>query len=103
MYKGEKEMAVNFSSISAHQVSKYLAISLLAFLPAIASGQDLKFNFASPNQAVQIAPTEAPGVWYVDRYAPCGFVSPATSPAGKPTLEESICASDSAANRPPAY
>jgi hypothetical protein len=68
----------------------YLIVCLLVFIPAVASGQS--FNFANP---VVLSPTETPGAWYTDRYAPCGFSSPATAPDGRANaLQESICATD---------
>lgn len=77
-----------------YKLSKYLVVSLLALIPAAGFAQNNKnvtFNFASP---VVLASTETAGDWYPDRYAPCGFSSPATAPDGtKNTLEESICTS----------
>ena len=59
---------------------------------AAASGpQAVEFDFTTP---VVTSQSEAPGVWYTDRFPPCGFVSPVTAPDGtKNTLEESICTS----------
>ena len=74
------------------RVSRYLLVSLLVLIPAAAAAQTLEFNFEDP---VQLAATETPGDWYPDRFAPCGFVSPAIAPDHSVyTLEESICASD---------
>jgi len=71
---------------------KYLLISLLALIPAAAAAQSVDINFAIP---VVTAPAEAPGVWYPDRYAPCGFVSPVKAPDGtKNTLQQNICSTD---------
>jgi len=77
---------------SMQELPKYLLVCLLASIPTAATAQGFQFNFAHP---VVLAPTETPGAWYVDRYAPCGFVSPATAPDGTAnTLEESICATN---------
>jgi hypothetical protein len=58
---------------------------------AVASAQ-VTFNFSTP---VVLSPTEAPGVWYPDRFPPNGFVSPVTAPNGTPnTLQETIAAGD---------
>ncbi|MCD4729945.1 MAG: hypothetical protein K8R74_05060, partial [Bacteroidales bacterium] len=43
--------------------------------------------------AVTIGATQAPGVWYVDRYAPAGFVSPVVFD-GDDRLKHSIAAAD---------
>jgi hypothetical protein len=48
-----------------------------------------------------LSPTQAPGVWYTDRYAPAGFVSSLFD--GDNRLEHSINAADGASSRPPAY
>lgn len=69
---------------------KCLLLCPLAVLPLAA--QPYSFNFGVP---VVTSPTEAPGVWYPDRYPPHGFASPETAPDGTlNTLEESIAAAD---------
>jgi len=74
------------------ELSKYLPVALLVLIPVAAGGQTLKFNFANP---VVLAPTETPGDWYPDRYAPGAFISQVTAPDGtKNTLEESIYTAD---------
>ena len=51
---------------------------------------------------VAIGPTQAPGVWYTDRYAPAGFVGGQVAPDGRTgTLQQSISAADF--NRPAPY
>ena len=83
-------MTMKPKSVHMQKLSKYLLVSLLVLIPAIVLAATTKYNFANP---VVTSSTEAPGVWYPDRYAPCGFVSPETAPDGtKHTLEETICA-----------
>ena len=63
-------------------------IMLLAFVPLSLAAQGVKVNFATP---VVLAPTETPGAWYVDRFAPGAFASQQIAPDGtRNTLEESI-------------
>lgn len=53
---------------------------------------------------VAIGPTQAPGVWYTDRYAPAGFVGGQVAPDGRTgTLQQSISPADSQVNRPGAF
>jgi hypothetical protein len=65
--------------------SKCLLASLLALIPAAAAAQTLGFDFSVP---AQVAATEAPFVWYADRFAPSGFsaasaiLTESVSPAG---------------------
>lgn len=69
---------------------KYLLLCPLSLLPL--AGQPYNFNFSTP---VVLSGSEAPGVWYKDRFLPHGFVSPVVAPNGTPnTLEESIAAAD---------
>ena len=103
-------MLMIWKSISPKKLPKHAlavaGIALLALSTATANAQffnpfgpppsptpgPVTYNFSTP---VVTSPTEAPGVWYTDRFPPCGFVSPATAPDGtKNTLEESICASN---------
>ena len=56
-------------------------------------------NFSKP---VVLSPTQAPGKWYTDRYAPAGFVSPVNF-NGNARLKHSIAVSGGANNRPAAY
>jgi hypothetical protein len=75
-------------------LSRYLLLFLLAVIPAAAFAADgvLTLNFSTP---VQLAPSETPGFWYPDRYAPSTFVSPATAPDGtRNALEEGIALAD---------
>src|ERR1700692_2013072 len=70
-------------------VLRYALLPLISLVPVL--GQ-VTFDFSTP---VQLSPTQAPGKWYVDRFAPNGFVSPITSPDGTPfTLKESIAGTD---------
>jgi hypothetical protein len=81
-------------------LSKSVLLLPLAALPMLAQQT---FNFSTPVQTVPTS-TDTPGKWYVDRYPPHAFVSPVTAPDGTTnTLEESINAADSNANRPPAF
>jgi hypothetical protein len=87
------------TSKRTQKLPKYLLICLLAFVPALATGQS--FNFATP---VVLAPTQTAGAWYPDRAAPCQFFSPATAPDGTlNTLQESICAADQQTPTPNFY
>ena len=56
---------------------------------------DTMMSFDTP---VTTSPTQAPGVWYTDRYAPASFSSP-VSFAGDNRLQHSIRATDGANNR----
>ncbi len=79
------------------------ALGCLVVLVAVgdACGDIQTFDTAA---SVVIGPTQAPGVWYVDRYAPAGFVGGATAPDGRTgTLKHSISSADSSANRLPAF
>lgn len=54
------------------------------------------------NLAVTTSPTAAPNVWYTDRYAPAGFVSPESFSGGN-RLKQSINAADGPSGRPGAF
>ncbi len=56
-------------------------------------------TFDSP---VTLGTSQAPGVWYTDRYAPAGFVSP-VSFDGDNRLQQSISAADGANSRPGSF
>lgn len=79
-----------------------LAVALVALVSSAQSARaDVIESFDGP---VTIGPTQAAGTWYTDRYAPAGFSSPTNAPDGRPgTLQHSISASDSSANRPGAF
>ncbi|MGA2569314.1 MAG: hypothetical protein ABSF23_02230 [Terracidiphilus sp.] len=69
----------------------YLPLLLLALVCVNATGQSVQVNFANPVVTTANS-TPAAGVWYIDRFAPCGFSSPDIAPDGtRNTLEESIC------------
>lgn len=72
-----------------------LAAGLL--VASVATAQS--FNF---DAAVTTGTTQAPGVWYTDRYAPAGFTSPAFFD-GDNRLKQSISSADSEANRPGSF
>lgn len=58
--------------------------------------------FVNPfDVAPTLSPTQAPGVWYTDRYNPANFDSQVFS--GDNRLRIGISAADGAASRPPAY
>lgn len=71
-----------------------LATSLLS-LPAWAAVE----TFDNP---VVLSPTQAPGKWYTDRYAPAGFTAPVDFD-GDNRLQQSISAADSADLRPAGF
>ncbi|MGD1095454.1 MAG: hypothetical protein ABSB35_26100 [Bryobacteraceae bacterium] len=84
-----KYVFVDIGRHSALAFAKCFLICSLTLLPAAAQ---VTFNFSTP---VQLANTDTPGKWYIDRFPPNGFVSPVTAPNGTPnTLEESIAAGD---------
>jgi hypothetical protein len=73
-------------------VANYALLFLLTLAPAAA--QPVTFNFATPVQTVNTQ-TDTPGFWYIDRFAPHGFVSPVVAPNGAVnSLEESIAGGD---------
>jgi hypothetical protein len=81
---------------------KHLLVALMsvACLSTAAAVQaDQTFDFNTP---VVTGATQAPGVWYTDRYAPAGFSSPDFFD-GDNRLLHSISAADSATNRPGAF
>ncbi|MBY0312688.1 MAG: HYR domain-containing protein, partial [Phycisphaerales bacterium] len=69
---------------------------------ANAGGCTGTLNFTNDfSTAPTLSATQAPGVWYTDRYAPAGFTSgPVPGGTG---LVHSISSADSSANRPPAF
>lgn len=74
-------------------------LSVVCLSTAAAVQADQTFDFNTP---VVTGATQAPGVWYTDRYAPAGFSSPDFFD-GDNRLLQSISAADSADSRPPAY
>jgi hypothetical protein len=83
-------------------ISKNLMLVALTIVFASASATvkaDLVFDFSTP---VATGPTQAPGVWYTDRYAPADFTSPDFFD-GDDRLLHSIDAADSADDRPGAF
>lgn len=81
---------------------KRLLVALLSVvcLSSTAAVQaDQTFDFNTP---VVTGASQAPGVWYTDRYAPAGFSSPDFFD-GDNRLLHSISAADSADSRPGAY
>jgi hypothetical protein len=78
----------------------FVALLSVACLSSAAAVQaDQTFDFNTP---VVTGATQAPGVWYTDRYAPAGFSSPVFFDNDNRLLQ-SISAADSADSRPPAY
>ncbi|MFI4897584.1 MAG: hypothetical protein ACIARR_07145 [Phycisphaerales bacterium JB059] len=61
-----------------------------------------RLDFVEPfDLSPTLCATETPGCWYTDRYPPAIFASEVFD--GAPRLRHGISASDSAANRPPAF
>lgn len=74
-------------------------LSIVCLSTAAAVQADQTFDFNTP---VVTGASQAPGVWYTDRYAPAGFSSPDFFD-GDNRLLHSISAADSAASRPGAF
>eukprot|EP00913_Durusdinium_trenchii_P006227 g5839.t1 len=71
-------------------------------LNADAGGCDAELVFTDPiDTPVSISATQAPGVWYIDRYAPAAFEQ--QNYLGDNRLLHSISAADSMANRPASF
>ena len=92
-----------FSSVQASKMSFnfFLAFAMLFVGHQLAQAQacNVTDDFSTP---VTIGPSQAPGVWYTDRYAPNGFFSPSTDLGGT-ALKHSINMADGAVNRAPAF
>jgi hypothetical protein len=74
-------------------LAKYLSLVAMILIATGAKAQSVKVNFATPVVTADNS-TAAPGVWYIDRFAPGAFSSPEIAPDGTGnTLEESIYAS----------
>lgn len=79
------------------------AAVLLLICVAVPANADILTTFDNPGD-VTLSPTQAPGTWYIDRYAPAGFSAGQTAPDGRlGTLLQSISAADNNAGRPPAF
>src|SRR5262245_15368973 len=77
--------------------------ALLLLCLAVPTKADILSTFDNPGD-VTLSPTQAPGVWYTDRYAPAGFASRQMAPDGRlGTLLQSISAADNNAGRPAAF
>ena len=63
-------MSLKLKDLYVGTFSTCLLVSLLALIPAAAAAQTLGLNFNVP---AQVSPTEAPFVWYPDRFSPAGF------------------------------
>lgn len=74
-------------------------LSACCIAGAFSAHADQTFDFNTP---VVTGNTQAPGVWYTDRYAPAGFSSPDFFD-GDNRLLQSIAVADAADNRPPAF
>lgn len=81
--------------------TKTLLVALMGALclSTAAVQADQVFDFSTP---VVTAASQAPGVWYTDRYAPAGFTSP-VSFGGDDRLEQIISDADGASSRPGAF
>lgn len=69
---------------------------VVAGLTCAAMTQAQYFNFNDP---VTTGPSQSPGVWYTDRYAPAGFEA-GVNFLGDARLRQTISAADSQSNRP---
>jgi hypothetical protein len=86
--------------MSISRKSFLVALLSVASLTGVAAVQaDQTFDFNSP---VVTGSSQAPGVWYTDRYAPAGFASPVFFD-GDNRLLHSISAADGADNRPGSF
>lgn len=74
------------------------AIALAAALVCAAPAMALTLTFDSP---VVTGSSQAPGVWYTDRYAPAGFQTAFFD--GDNRLKHSISAADAASLRPSGF
>lgn len=78
-----------------------LFVITLSMLGAVCTNLAQAAPIQTFDTPVTIGATQAPGVWYTDRYAPAGFVSPVNAIGGRNgVLQHSISAADSANNRP---
>ncbi len=77
-----------------------LACLALPLASTARAGQTITFD--SPSDVV-ISATQAPGVWYTDRYAPASFASGQNGGSRTGVLLQGISASDNNAGRPPAF
>lgn len=77
--------------------NKTLLAAIALGLGSLANAQSMTFD-----TPVTTGNTQAPGVWYTDRYAPAGFTSPVNF-MGDNRLKQSISSADSANNRPGAF
>ena len=84
----------------AHTALLLLGAVAVLLIGVPASADVLTFD--TPGSVVT-GPTQAPGVWYTDRYAPAGFQGGQPAPGGKLALQHSISAADAAGSRPPGY
>jgi hypothetical protein len=71
------------------------AVALIALAP---SARAVVYTFDAP---VVTGPTQAPGVWYTDRYAPASFTNGTLGPEN--VLVQMIDQADSQANRPGSF
>jgi hypothetical protein len=60
-------------------------------------------SVTSIGASVVLSPTQAPGSWYPDRYAPAGFTADQTGGGRTGVLDEFISAADQNGNRPTGY
>lgn len=74
-------------------------LSVVCLSGAAAVQADQLFDFSTP---VVTGASQAPGVWYTDRYAPAGFSSPASF-GGDDRLQQVISDADGTASRPGAF
>ncbi len=80
-----------------------LTLPSFALLVMVLPARAAPFSLATPGDVV-LSPTQAPGVWYPDRYLPAGFVGGATAPDGTTgVLQVSISANDANGSRPSGF
>lgn len=93
---------VDLGGVTKDSVPPVIAAPADIAVNADAGTCDATLNFVEPfDTNPSLCPTQMPGCWYVDRYAPAGFESEYFD--GDNRLHHSISSADSAANRPPAY
>lgn len=85
--------------MSLSKNSLLVALMSVVCLSTAAVQADQSFNFST---SVVTGASQAPGVWYTDRYAPAGFSSP-VSFGGDDRLQQVISDADGASSRPGAF
>jgi hypothetical protein len=81
---------------------RYFAPSVALLLMALPARADVVFTFDNPGDVV-LGSSQAPGVWYPDRYPPAGFASGQSGGGRTGVLDHFISANDKNGSRPPPY